>query len=325
MIFMRYFFLEWVNDFEKMMLDSLAKEYPVLQINRIMRRFKSVNKWLPGAQLKKMHKKIHCARRFSAINKDDVIVCNGYSVFPFLDYVETMPCKKILILRDSVEALTNKRRKLGQLGQNQDYIETVRSVFDIIFSFDPQDSKTYGLTYIPQFLPFTWKQIQSISHSAHTIENRCFYVGGYQPERVSLINEITPLLNECHCDTDFYLMDKYNNHNYPSNCTNIKLSYHENIKKLNQSRFVLEINKPDQTGLTLRAVEALVFNKQLITNNQAIKAQEFYHPSRCFIYDGNNQQELKLFLLTQPIAVQPEIAWKYSADGMLETLKKHVA
>lgn len=322
---MRFFFLEWVNDFEKMMLDSLAENNPVFQINRIMRRFKSLNNLLPGQYLKRMHKKIHCAIRLSKPQKNDVIVCNGYSVFPFLDYVKTMQCKKILILRDSVEALTNKRRKLGQLAENQDYIETVKPVFDVIFSFDPEDSKKYGLTYIKQFLPFTWQQIQSINDKNHNIENRCFYVGGYQIERANLINEISPILAECHCTTDFYLMDKYNNNtNYPLNCINKKIDYQENINKLSQSRFVLEINKPDQRGLTLRAIEALVFNKQLITNNPEIKNQDFYHPSRNFIYNGNNQQELKNFLLTQPVKIQPEIARKYSADGMLETLKQHI-
>ncbi|WP_133522261.1 MULTISPECIES: hypothetical protein [unclassified Buttiauxella] len=326
MVDMRFFFLEWVNDFEKMMLDSLAQENPVYQVNRIMRRFKSINKLLPGQYLKKLHKKIHCAKKFSLIKNSDVIVCNGYSVFPFLDYVQTMHCKKILILRDSVDALTTKRRKLGQLAENQDYIETVKPIFDVIFSFDPQDSKTYGLTYIKQFVPFTWQQIQSANRAPHPIGNSCFYVGGYQTERVDLINKITPLLLKENCKTDFYLMDKYHHDsNYPANCKNMKLSYQENIEKLNQSRFVLEINKPDQTGLTLRSVEALVFNKKLITNNSAIKEQEFYHPSRVFIFDGKNQHELKQFLHIEPVAATAEIASKYSADGMLETLKQHIS
>ena len=322
---MRFFFLEWVNDFEKMMLDSLADNNPVFQVNRIMRRFKSVNKLLPGKYLKRLHKKIHCYLRFSKIEKNDVIVCNGYSVFPFLDYISTMSCRKILILRGSVEALTNKRRKLGQLGEDQDYIETVRPIFDIIFSFDPEDSKNYKLTYIKQFLPFTWQQIQSINDKNHNVENICYYVGGYQPERVDLINVITPVLQECNCVTDFYLIDKYNNSDYyPLNCKNKKLSYQENIDKLTKSRFVLEINKPNQSGLTLRAIEALVFNKKLITNNGELKNKDFYSPSRIFIYNGNNTPELKQFLHTQTEPVQEDIAWKYTADGMLETLKQHV-
>ncbi|RKQ39236.1 hypothetical protein D8M09_13135 [Enterobacter sp. R1(2018)] len=322
---MRFFFLEWVNDFEKMMLDSLAKENAVFQINRIMRRFKSVNKLLPGDYLKKLHKKIHCSLRFSAIKKDDVIVCNGYSVFPFLDYVQTMPCKKILILRDSVEALTFKRRKLGQLGPNEDYVETVRPIFDVIFSFDPQDCRTYNLIYIKQFLPFTWQQIQAFKDTSHEVRNSCFYVGGYQIERVNYINTITPVLEKNYCETDFYLMDKYgNDDNYPPNCKNQKLSYQENIQKLNRATFVLEINKPNQSGLTLRAVEAFVFNKRLITNNTAVKDHDFYQPSHFCVFNGSNEQELAEFLQQQPAPLPTNAAWEYSADGMLAALKKHI-
>lgn len=323
---MRFFFLEWVNDFEIMMLDSLAKDNPVFKINRIMRRFKSVNKLLPGSYLKTLHKKIHCARRFSAIKEDDVIVCNGYSVFPFLDYVKTMPCKKILILRDSVEALTFKRRKLGQLGQNEDYVETVRPVFDRIFSFDPQDAEKYNLLCIKQFLPFTWQQIQEIKKTSSKANKSCFYVGGYQPERVNYINAITPILQKNNCATEFYLMDKYgNNEHYPANCINQKLSYDENIQKLNAADFVLEINKPNQSGLTLRAVEAFVFNKRLITNNAAIEDQDFYQPSHFCVYDGQNEQRLSEFLQMQPAPLSQDKAWEYSADGMLDMLKKHIA
>ena len=79
---MRYYFLEWVNDFEIMMLNSLAKDYPVMKINRIMRRYKSVNALMPGTLLKKWHKRFHCAVKLSAIKPDDIVICNGYSVSP---------------------------------------------------------------------------------------------------------------------------------------------------------------------------------------------------------------------------------------------------
>lgn len=323
---MRFFFLEWVNDFEKMMLDSLAEEDHVFQINRIMRRFKSINKLLPGAYLKQLHKRIHCAHRFRAITEDDVIVCNGYSVFPFLDYVKTMRCRKILILRDTVEALTIKRRKLGQLAHNEDYIETVRPVFDTIFSFDSHDSEKYKLTYINQFLPFTCKQIQAFKDCPHSIRNSCFYVGGYETERVEYINSLTPILEKNGCETDFYLIDKYGfQDNYPANCKNQRLNYHENIIKLNAATFVLEINKPDQRGLTLRAVEAYAFNKRLITNNIAVKDHDFYNPSHFFIFDGKNEQALAEFLQQQPPPLPQDLLWSYSANGMLDTLKRHVA
>jgi len=283
---MRYYFLEWVNDFEIMMLNSLAKDYPVMKINRIMRRYKSVNALMPGTLLKKWHKRFHCAVKLSAIKPDDIVICNGYSVFPFLDYIASMPCKKVLILRDSVVALTRKRRLLGQLKEDEDYIETVRPVFDVIFSFDSADCQRYSLAMIEQFLPFSLHEIQRLQKESKIENKRCFFVGGYEPIRAEILKILTPELENSGYKPDFYLLDKYNNHDsYPDNCQNKRLSYIENIEKVKHASALLEINKPEQRGLTLRALEALIFNKKLITTNASIRSMDLYDPARIFIYN----------------------------------------
>lgn len=277
---------------------------------------------MPGRKLKKWHKKIHCAIKLSALKKDDVVVCNGYSVFPFLDYVATLPCKKILILRDSVEALTTKRRKLGQLGPDQDYVETVRPIFDAILTFDPTDSLTYHLKYINQFLPFSWNNLTKESTTISKTTKKCFFVGGYQPIRVSVINSLTPVLADAGYATEFYLLDKDNlQQNYPDNCKNEKLSYTQNIEKIKQSDIILEINKPDQSGLTLRALEALALNRKLITNNMSIEKMDFYHPSRVFILTEQNLNEVGSFLNSLIVKAEDELVKRYCADSMLKTLQ----
>ena len=321
---MRYFFLEWVNPFEIMMLNSLAQDHPVKQINRIMRRYKSINALLPGNALKKWHKRTHCAVKLSAIKPDDIAICNGYSVFPFLDYVASMPCKKVLILRDSVEALTRKRRHLGQLAQDQDYIETVRPIFDAIYSFDPADCERYNLRAIEQFLPFSWKEIEQFQKQNPTENKSCFFVGGYEPIRANVVRTLTPVLENCGYKTDFYLLDKYDNQdNYPDNCQNKKLSYQENIEKAKRCSVMLEINKPEQQGLTLRALEALILNKKLITTNASIKNMALYHPYRIFIFNGVNTESLEAFLHTGLPDRDEKLLRQYCADSLLTTLQKH--
>ena len=321
---MRYFFLEWVNPFEIMMLNSLAKEHPVKQINRIMRRFKSINALLPGQALKKWHKRAHCAVKLSAMKPDDIAICNGYSVFPFLDYVASMPCKKVLILRDSVDALTRKRRLLGQLAQDADYIDTVRPVFDAIYSFDPADCERYDLHAIEQFLPFSWHEIQQFQKESATKSKSCFFVGGYEPIRADVLRTLTPVLQNSGYKTDFYLLDKYNNQdNYPDNCQNKKLSYLDNIDKAKRCSVMLEINKPEQNGLTLRALEALVLNKKLITTNASIKTMALYDPARIFIYNGVDTEGLDAFLQSDLPERDEKLLRQYCADSLLATLQKH--
>ncbi|MGQ4693104.1 hypothetical protein [Enterobacter asburiae] len=320
---MRYYFLEWVNDFEIMMLNSLAKDYPVMKINRIMRRYKSVNALMPGTLLKKWHKRFHCAVKLSAIKPDDIVICNGYSVFPFLDYIASMPCKKVLILRDSVVALTRKRRLLGQLKEDEDYIETVRPVFDVIFSFDSADCQRYSLAMIEQFLPFSLHEIQRLQKESKIENKRCFFVGGYEPIRAEILKILTPELENSGYKADFYLLDKYNNHDsYPDNCQNKRLSYIENIEKVKHASVLLEINKPEQRGLTLRALEALIFNKKLITTNTSIRGMDLYDPARIFIYNVDDIEGLKDFLQSPLPHVDEKLLSKYSADNLIMTLQK---
>lgn len=320
---MRYYFLEWVNDFEIMMLNSLAKDYPVMKINRIMRRYKSVNALMPGTLLKKWHKRFHCAVKLSAIKPDDIVICNGYSVFPFLDYIASMPCKKVLILRDSVVALTRKRRLLGQLKEDEDYIETVRPVFDVIFSFDSADCQRYSLAMIEQFLPFSLHEIQRLQKESKSENKRCFFVGGYEPIRAETLKILTPELENSGYKPDFYLLDKYNNHDsYPDNCQNKRLSYIENIEKVKHASVLLEINKPEQRGLTLRALEALIFNKKLITTNASIRSMDLYDPSRIFIYNVDDIEGLQDFLQSPLPYVDEKLLSKYSADNLIMTLQK---
>lgn len=320
---MRYYFLEWVNDFEIMMLNSLAKDYPVMKINRIMRRYKSVNALMPGTLLKKWHKRFHCAVKLSAIKPDDIVICNGYSVFPFLDYIASMPCKKVLILRDSVLALTRKRRLLGQLKEDEDYIETVRPVFDVIFSFDSADCQRYSLAMIEQFLPFSLHEIQRLQKESKSENKRCFFVGGYEPIRAETLKILTPELENSGYKPDFYLLDKYNNHDsYPDNCQNKRLSYIENIEKVKHASVLLEINKPEQRGLTLRALEALIFNKKLITTNASIRSMDLYDPARIFIYNVDDLEGLQDFLQSPLPHVDEKLLSKYSADNLIMTLQK---
>ncbi|EMF8517223.1 hypothetical protein AWI17_18770 [Enterobacter asburiae] len=320
---MRYYFLEWVNDFEIMMLNSLAKDYPVMKINRIMRRYKSVNALMPGTLLKKWHKRFHCAVKLSAIKPDDIVICNGYSVFPFLDYIASMPCKKVLILRDSVVALTRKRRLLGQLKEDEDYIETVRPVFDVIFSFDSADCQRYSLAMIEQFLPFSLHEIQRLQQESKIENKRCFFVGGYEPIRAEILKILTPELENSGYKPDFYLLDKYNNHDsYPDNCQNKRLSYIENIEKVKHASALLEINKPEQRGLTLRALEALIFNKKLITTNASIRSMDLYDPARIFIYNVDDLEGLQDFLQSPLPHVHEKLLSKYSADNLIMTLQK---
>ena len=154
-------FIEWNSDYERMMTFALKKEFNVLTIYSVKKHFKSLHALLPGNLLKRWHLRLQCAIKFRHVSNNDIVICNGYSAFLILDLLALLRCKKILVLRDSVAALTTKRRRLKLLSDNEIYLDRVAPVFDVIYSFDPQDCRKYGLSYVDQFLPFIRKDIAS--------------------------------------------------------------------------------------------------------------------------------------------------------------------
>ncbi len=52
----------------------------------------------------------------------------------------------------------------------------------------------------------------------------------------------------------------------------------------------------NQTGLTLRTMEAIFFKKKLVTTNKAIKHYLFYHPDNIFILGEDSIENLSNFL-----------------------------
>ena len=55
-----------------------------------------------------------------------------------------------------------------------------------------------------------------------------------------------------------------------------QLPYEENINRTLNANIIIDITKENQSGWTLRILEALFFNKKLITNNINILGSEIY-------------------------------------------------
>lgn len=70
-----------------------------------------------------------------------------------------------------------------------------------------------------------------------------------------------------------------------------RLNYEEVIRLIKKSRVVLEILQKGQTGLSLRTMEAIFYEKKLITDNSTIQNEEFYDDRTVLILDGRENEE----------------------------------
>lgn len=64
-----------------------------------------------------------------------------------------------------------------------------------------------------------------------------------------------------------------------------EIPYNEYLTMLSKSRSVLDITQKGQDGLSLRVMEAIFFDRKLITTNASIKDFGFYNPSNILIFE----------------------------------------
>lgn len=63
------------------------------------------------------------------------------------------------------------------------------------------------------------------------------------------------------------------------------ITYKENIENLKKSRIIIDLVQKGQTGQTLRPLEAIAFQKKLLTNNKSIINESFYSPENIFVIE----------------------------------------
>ncbi|MCW2476625.1 MULTISPECIES: hypothetical protein [unclassified Symbiopectobacterium] len=322
---MNVYFLEWNANYEKLMIKNL-ESHGVTEIKNIMKHFTRNNIRLKKANVNNwLFVKIHIFLKLRKVKKDDLIICNGYSFLGFLDIIKALPCKKALVIRDTIIHLERGMKENKKwLPSDGDITQEIDSHFDKVYSFDPSDCKKYDFIYLKQFLPFTSQDIDTIlktSIKSKLSEKSCFFIGEYRPDREKSLQDLFPYFKHLNYTPDFYLFDKHNKStNYPFFCKNQSLDYKENIQRVIASDVVIEINHPGQDGLTLRTIEALAFNKKIITNNIKVMQYDFYTDDRFFILGYNDIDSLHSFLERPLAPVDIELIKEYTADGMLNRL-----
>ncbi len=95
------------------------------------------------------------------------------------------------------------------------------------------------------------------------------------------------------------------------------LPYGKVIDFVKDADILLDYTTNPQTGLSLRAMEALFFGKKLITNNLEILESDFYSPANIYVLD-HDKRSLKEFLDCQVELVAPEIRDRYLLSNWLK-------
>jgi hypothetical protein len=92
------------------------------------------------------------------------------------------------------------------------------------------------------------------------------------------------------------------------------LSYEENISNILKSKCIVDIVQKEQTGLTLRPLEALFFERKLLTDYKDIVKYDFYKPQNIFVIGIHDWTDIRSFLSSPFIPVNKKIVDNYNIN-----------
>lgn len=186
-------------------------------------------------------------------------------------------CKIYLFLWNPViEYNGNKAKAIQRLN-------AIKSISDHVMTFDAQDARNYEFSLIPQ--PF--RHVAPQDNTSGTIDYDFFFIGT-DKGRLPFLARFKSLAEQMGFRCLFRIVpDKgviYSSQEQALLCNEF-LSYTDNLKYVARSRCLLEIVQHNQFGSTMRSVEALFFNKKIITTNPSAREEPGFDERRVLVID----------------------------------------
>jgi len=214
--------------------------------------------------------------------------------------------------------------------KNCPHSEKVIPYFDRKFSFDPEDAKKYGLEFRPLFFLDVFRDTKP---PLKQFKFDLMFLGTAHSDRYILTNKIIDWCQAHNLNTfSFFwmqgrlvyvfksLFDKsfkkidYKKLSFKSLTSKEIISLYEN------SKVVLDINHPEQKGLTMRTFETIGAQRKMITTNAEIEKYIFYNPNNIKIIDRKNIQLDLAFFESDYEAIDQEVYNQCSIEGWLSYL-----
>jgi hypothetical protein len=239
-------------------------------------------------------------------NAEKIIIFDG-NVDPYFCKILSCcyPSKKLIVyLWNSIEPDVLK------------IINSIKNTNWQIWSFDKSDCIQYQLKYNKTFMASLYLKA---SVKLNVISYDVYFIGINKGERINQIKKIKDIFISNNITYNI-LTVSFDKKQYKTLSTiySSPLKYTEVLNEIQKAKAILDIVKPGQSGITQREMEAVCFDKKLITNNNHIKNRDYYYPENIYIMDFDSPcKDLKEFLDTPPITISEEVKNSYSIEAWL--------
>ena len=202
-------------------------------------------------------------------------------------------------------------------------VQGILKYFDSIFSFDPADCKKYGMTFRPLF----FSQAFENNGIQEKYEYDISFIGTVHSDRAKILWEIKEFCDENQLKYYFYLfipgkllftlriMTDPFLRKWDRSYIHIDSIGKEEVARISEkTRCIIDINHPEQTGLTMRTIEMLGLNRKLATTNTNIREYDFYRPQNQIILDRRHLSIDKKMIQEKYVSIPAETYKKYSIE-----------
>lgn len=187
--------------------------------------------------------------------------------------------------------------------KNKRYVSDLFEFCNRIYTFDSQDSKEFNFAFLPLFFSV-------VPHKTDVIERRkIIFIGSVHSTRIDIIAKIKTISDRNNINFQFnlyfpsrlifwlsYLRKQCLRRELLSNVILKPLPYEHYLNEMLSAEYVLDISHPKQTGLTMRTMEAIAYNKKIITTNKNIQHYDFYDPNKHLILEDINEDNIINFI-----------------------------
>jgi hypothetical protein len=199
--------------------------------------------------------------------------------------------------------------------------------FDGKFTFDPKDAEVFNLQLRPLFYIDLY-----VAKPAVETKYDLLFVGTAHTDRYNLVNRIVkPLSEKFRLQLYFFLGSKYlfwAKKIFDSDFKNVRyndivfdsLTHQSNSELIHSSKVILDVNHPQQIGLTMRTFETMGAKKKLITTNADVVNYDFYNKNNILIIDRLNPVIEESFFSTPFAGVDETLLYKYSIEGWIKEI-----
>ena len=212
---------------------------------------------------------------------------------------------------------------------NSKNIVRVYDLFDKSFSFDKHDCEKYGMNFLPLFYIDDYAKVTKPLEYLY----KTLFIGTLHSDRYRTVKKIiaTPSLEKHNNFTWFYLSsklllykmkwtDKSLSITKPQDIVYKKLGLSDILILFEKSEIIIDIQHPNQTGLTMRTFEAMGARRKLITTNADIINYDFYNSNNILCVNREDIDVPEDFINSPCVEIKNEIYKSYSLSSWLKKI-----